>query len=131
MPRVVLTLTLVNLGLLVFQLARMSPSLTAQGRSSVLRGRAIEIVDAQDRVRASVKIEPAGTLPNGETYPETVVLRLKDPDGRPSVKLAGSAQGAGLSLLGDSEPTYLTLNATGTESSLKLISAGRERIVKP
>ena len=54
-----------------------------------------------------------------------------DPDGRPSVKLAGSAQGAGLSLLGDAEPTYIVLNAHGAESSLKLISDGRQQLVKP
>ncbi len=129
--RVLITLTLANLALLLFQLARVSSPLAAQGSSSVLRGRALEIVDEQERVRVSVKVQPAGTMPNGQAYPETVILRLIDPDGRPSVKLAGSEQGAGLSLLGDSEPTYIVLNAQGAESSLKLISDGRQQLVKP
>jgi hypothetical protein len=130
-PRVLIMLTLVNLALLLFQLARMSPLVAAQHASSVLRGRALEIVDEQGRVRASVKVQAAGIHPDVGAYPETVVLRLIDPDGRPSVKLAGSAEGAGLSLLGDAEPTYITLNAHGAESSLKLISDGRQQLVKP
>ena len=129
--RLLIALTLANLALLLFQLTRMSPPVAAQGASSVLRGRALEIVDEQERVRASVKVQAAGTGPTGGAYPETVVLRLIDPDGRPSVKLAGSAQGAGLSLLGDAEPTYIVLNAHGAESSLKLISNGRQQLVKP
>jgi hypothetical protein len=33
-------------------------------------------------VRASLKIQPGGTM-NGQAYPETVILRLIDPAGRP------------------------------------------------
>jgi hypothetical protein len=132
MHRLLIPLTLVNLGLLLFQLTQLSPPVAAQSISSVLRGRALEIVDEQGRVRASVKVQPAGAMPTGEAYPETVILRLIDPDGRPSVKLAGSGQGSGLSLLGDSDPTYIVLNAQGTESSLKLMSGdGRQQLVKP
>jgi hypothetical protein len=132
MHRLLIPLTLVNLGLLLFQLTQLSPLVAAQSVSSVLRGRALEIVDEQGRVRASVKVQPAGAMPTGEAYPETVILRLIDPDGRPSVKLAGSGHGSGLSLLGDSDPTYVVLNAQGTESSLKLMSGdGRQQLVKP
>ena len=71
------------------------PTRTAPTRCSAAAR--LEIVDDQGRVRASVKVQPGGTA-NGQPYPETVILRLIDPNGRPSVKLAGSEQGAGLSL---------------------------------
>ena len=91
MQRLLAALTLANLGLLVLLLgqARLPD---AHGADSVLRGRALEIVDDQGRVRASVKVQPAGTA-NGQPYPETVILRLIDPNGRPSVKLAGLGAG--------------------------------------
>jgi hypothetical protein len=74
-------LTLVNLALLTFLLARAGTS-TADGVPSVLRGRALEIVDERGRVRANIKVQPGGTT-GGRPYPETVILRLIDPAGRP------------------------------------------------
>jgi hypothetical protein len=50
--RVLIALTLVNLGLLIFVLVRIQPN-AVQGVAPVLRGRALEIVDGQGRVRAS------------------------------------------------------------------------------
>lgn len=71
-------------------------------------------------------------VPDGKIYPETVVLRLIDPNGHPSVKLAASVQGSGLGLVGDSDLTYVVLKAEGDDSSLKMINkAGRERLIKP
>ncbi|HWH47211.1 MAG TPA: hypothetical protein VN664_05370 [Burkholderiales bacterium] len=61
-----------------------------------------------------------------------MVLRLIDPNGHPSVKLAASVQGSGLGLVGDSDLTYVVLKAEGDDSSLKMINkAGRERLIKP
>ena len=128
------TLTVVNLVLLACAQAPFRTA-AAQGDAPVLRGSALEIVDKEGRVRASIKVHPGGPavpVPDGRIYPETVVIRIIDADGRPSVKLAGSHQGAGLSLLGDSQLTYLVLKAEGAESSLKLLSkGGREQIIKP
>jgi hypothetical protein len=59
------------------------------GADSVLHGRGLEVVDDQGRVRASLKIQPGGTA-NGQPYPETVILRLIDPTGRPSVAASAS-----------------------------------------
>ena len=78
-------------------------------------------------MRASIQV-----LPSGNTYPETVILRLIDPNGRPSVKLTASVQGAGLALGGESDATYAMLGASGAESTLKLTNkAGREQIITP
>jgi hypothetical protein len=106
----------------------------AEGDPPVLRGRALEIVDERGRVRASLSVLPAKTQPNGETYAETVLLRLITERGRPSVKIGASEQAAGLSLAGptNTKDTYVILEAKGTASSLRLRNEdGREQIVKP
>ena len=132
--RLLIALTVVNLGMLMFLLAQIRP-VEANSTGPVLRGRAFEIVDDQGRVRASIKVQPADqtvTMPNGKKYPETVILRLIDPNGRPSVKLTASEQGAGLGLGGESDPTYVVLKAEGADSSLKLTNKdGRQQLIKP
>ncbi len=131
--RLLIVLTLVNLALLIFTLAQIRPAV-AEGVPPVLRGRALEIVDEQGRVRASLNVLPAKTQPNGETYRETVLLRLITERGRPSVKIGTSEQAAGVSLAGPSgtKGTYVILEAKGTASSLRLKNEdGREQIVKP
>ena len=82
-----LLLTLTNLALLVFLLARTATPVVGQDTLPVLRGSALEIVDAQGRVRASITVN-APTVVDGQSYPESVLLRmLGDPSGGPSVKL--------------------------------------------
>ena len=100
----------------------------------MLRGRALEIVDDQGRVRASLSVLPAGTSAHGDRYPETVLLRLITERGRPSVKISTSEEAAGLSLAGPSSTrnTYVILEAKGTASSLRMKDEnGREQTVKP
>jgi hypothetical protein len=132
--RIAIVLTIINLLLLAFVMAQFSPTI-AQGVAPVLRGRALQIVDDEGRVRASISVLAAGPsvpVPDGKIYPETVLLRLIDPNGHPTVKLGASVQGSGLFLGGDSDLTYVVLKAEGTESSLKLLSkGGREQITKP
>ena len=134
MQRLLIALTVVNLGLLVFLLlSRIEPAF-ANNSPPVLRGRALEIVDEQGRVRASINVLPATTQPNGETSSETVLLRLITERGRPSVKVGASEQAAGMSLAGptNTKDTYVILEAKGTASSLRLKNEdGREQIVKP
>jgi hypothetical protein len=84
--RLLIALTVFNLGLLVFLLAQIevrflgfrfllrSPEVNSAG--SVLRARGIEIIDDEGKVRASIKLHPASVLPDGTTFPETVLLRL-------------------------------------------------------
>jgi hypothetical protein len=134
MQRLLIALTLVNLGLLIFLLlSHIGPAL-ANGVAPVLRGRVLEIVDEQGRPRATLSVVPASTQANGESYPETVLLRLITERGRPSVKISASEQSAGMALVGPSntKETYVQLGANGTVSSLKLKNEdGREQIVRP
>jgi hypothetical protein len=128
--RLLVALTLVNLGLLVFMLMHAGAP-DAHGAASVLRGRALEIVDDQGRVRVSILVHPGGKA-NGKAHADTVVLRLIDPNGRPSVKLAGSERDAGLSLVGESDSTHVILKAEGPSTSLKLSNKdGQQQLVKP
>ena len=135
--RLGMILTAVNLALLMFVLgvlAQLRPTLAAQDTAPVLRGRALQIVDGQGRVRASITVLPASAQKNGEISAETVLLRLITERGRPSVKMGASEQSAGLALVGPTgtKDTYVQLGANGTVSSLRLKNEdGREQIVKP
>ena len=119
--RLLVVLTLANLGILTFTLAAMPPAV-AEGTAPVLRGRSLEIVDDHGRVRASLSVLPAGTSAKGDAYPETVLLRLITERGRPSVKISTSEEASGMSLAGPSNTrdTYVLLEARGTTSSLKV-----------
>src|SRR4029434_3833065 len=119
--RVLLVLSLVNLSLVLFLLAETRRPTEATSATPILRGSALEIVDKQGRVRASIKVQPADSavkMPNGRPYPETVVVRLSDPNGRPEVKLGGSEQGAGLGLVGEVDSASILLKAEGDETIL-------------
>jgi hypothetical protein len=126
-------LTVANLVVLISSLATMRPA-AAQGVPAVLRGRALEIVDDQGRVRASLTVLPAGTSAKGDHYRETVLLRLITERGRPSVKIGASEESAGLAFSGPTgtSDTYVILEAKGTASSMRLRNEdGREQTVKP
>src|SRR5256884_5708372 len=123
--RLVVALTALNIALVASTfLSRTRPAVAASEVASVLRGRALEIVDDRGRVRASIAVlpaDPAFKMPDGTTgYPETVLLRLRTSAGRPNVKLAATEDGAGLVLGGDSDPTYAQLLARGDSTFLKL-----------
>ncbi len=100
----------------------------------VLRCRMLEVVDDHGRVRASIKLHPANPkvpLPNGKTLPETVMFRLIDQNGRPSVKLSCSVH-AGLYVGGESDPTYARINSDLETSSVTLINKdGRKKVIDP
>ena len=132
--RLLVTLTAINFMLLVFLLAQMRP-VEANTESSVLRGRGLEIVDDHGRVRASIKIYPAsdGVQPDGTRgYPETVLLRLITTEGSPKVKISASEDGGGLSLGGESPPTYAALGARGGEPKLRLMNKdGKLHVITP
>jgi len=127
-------LTAVNLALLSLTVAQQLRPAFAQSEPPVLRGRALEIVDGQGRVRASINVLPPAKSSNGDEQAETVLLRLITERGRPSVKIASSEPASGLSFAGPTgtKDTYLILEAKGTSSSLKLRNEnGREQILGP
>ena len=133
-PRSLFALTLVNLAILLLSLAQQFRPAFAIGEPSVLRGRSLEIVDGQGRVRASINVLPSEKAPTGDDQAETVLLRLITERGRPSVKIGSSEPTSGLSFAGPTgtKDTYLILQSKGTTSSLKLRNdAGRERVFTP
>jgi hypothetical protein len=74
-------------------------------------------------------------MPDGTSYPETVLLRLIDPNGRPAVKLDASVEGSGLMLSGEAERgewSGVQIRAEGTGSLLRLLNKdGREEVIQP
>ena len=132
--RFAIGLTFVNVLILMLVWLHANSATTPEV-APVLRGQALEIVDAQGRVRASLKVQSAdenARMADGKTYPDTVILRLVDGNGRPEVKLGASARGSGLGLLGESDSTSVVIKAEGAESSLKLTAKdGREQVIKP
>ena len=143
--RILIALTVINLGLTIFLLAQSrrvaagsteAPGVEASSPAPVLRGSSLEIVDDQGRVRASIKIhagDPNFKMPDGKTgYPETVMFRLIDPKGRPEVKIGASVEGGGVGLIGETDTTHALLQAEGAEASLKLTHKdGRKQLIKP
>ena len=127
--KLLLVLTLANMALLVFSLSQIRVAAAANAQPPVLRGRALEIVDDQGRVRSTLTVIPADSRTG---YPETVLLRLIDSRGRPGVKIAETEDGAALGLGGESDPTGISMMARGTTTSIKLTNKdGHEQAYKP
>jgi hypothetical protein len=112
--RLSVVLTVLNLVLLAFLLTQTRLHIGPQGvrlwsnsDGSVLRGRALEIIDDEGRTRAAINLHPAD---QGASYPETVVLRMVDRNGRPSVKLSTSERGGLLALVSDAQETYVQVS---------------------
>jgi len=97
--RLLVVLTVINLGLLVFLLAQTRVHIGSQG-----------VHDDQGRTRAAINLHPADQT---RSYPETAIFRLIDQNGRPSVKLSTSERGGGLALVSDAENTYVQLSGRG------------------
>lgn len=131
MQKLSFALTGVNLVLLLSLLAVQAWPATAQGALGVLRGSALEIVDADGRVRASIAVLPPGG-DSSDSVGETVLLRLIDAAGQPSVKIAASDTSAGLSFTGGDDLSYIVLAANGAKPALKLaVQSGAERVIEP
>ena len=133
--RLLIVITVFNIMLLLLSVGQ-TRAVMARDSAPVLRGRALEIVDDKGRVRASITILPADPhfkMPDGTIgYPESVLLRLISPEGRPNVKLGASERGSGLGLGGESDPTYVQILAEGPNTSVKLSNKdGREQLIKP
>ena len=112
--RLIVGLTVLNLVLLAVLLGQVRLSIGPQGvrmwtnlDGSVLRGRALELLDEQGRTRAAISLHPAD---QAASYPETVVLRLIDANGRPSVKLSTSERGGLLALVSETQGNYVQLS---------------------
>src|SRR5689334_186552 len=102
--RLLIVVTVFNFIMLLFIVAQ-TRAVMREPSPPVLRGRGLEIVDDKGRVRASITVlpgDPHFKMPDGTVgYPESVLLRLISPEGRPNVKLGASKDGAGLGLGGE------------------------------
>lgn len=129
--RLLVVLTAINLGLLVLLLTQTRVRIDSHGvrlwtniDQSVLRGRALEIIDDQGRTRASINVFPADQT---NSYPETALFRLVDPNGRPAMKLASSERGGILALGSDAEGAYVQLSGRG----LVVTADGQQQAIPP
>jgi|ERR1700674_5773884 len=138
--RLLIALTVCNLGLLAFVLAqvevrffglRFRPRpVEVNSVGSVLRGRALEIVDDHGRVRSRLVVKPGS---------EVVELQLYNPEGIIQVKLGAGASGSGIFLGDETRQSGVQIIArqTGTPelpktTSITLTSKdGQERLITP
>jgi hypothetical protein len=123
-----------NVVLLILVAVLAGPA-AAKGVPAVLRGRALELVDEQGRVRAELKVLPAQPtlkMPDGTIgYPEAVQLRLISSLGGPNVKLVALEDGSGL-VLGGEGGAYVQVLSRGGEPFVKIVRKdGREQLIKP
>jgi hypothetical protein len=133
--RVVVLLTIGNVFLVLVTLILVTQVRPVVGSEApVLRVHALQIVDDEGRVRASLAVYPAdpSSTFEGRPYPETVLLRLIDPSGGPDVKLSANERGGILVLGGGVEQTYAQFGADGTSGWVKLVGReGREQTLRP
>jgi hypothetical protein len=129
-----IALTVINALLLAVLLTQSNQPALASDTPAMLRGRGLEIVDAQGRVRASITVFPAKTEANDGNSTETVLLRLITERGRPAIKISTSEEGSGMAVVGPTgtHQTFVSVGARGTEATLKLRNEdGRERTLVP
>ena len=129
--RVAIGLTGINLMLLVFLLAQTYRA-HASDVVPVLRGRALQILDEQDRIRAEILVHGPETV-NGKTYPETVLFRMATAQRAPLMKLTVSENGSALGLSDDSVPGGVELRANREKGNyVRIVNReGREQTLKP
>lgn len=131
--RLAITLTLVNVLFLVFSVTQ-ARSVAAQNVASILRGRALELIDERGVVRARLGVK----VPS-----DVIELDLFDKDGVIHVKLGTGSEGSGLVLTDEGKESatrsYVQILAkrTGTAQFPKTTSItlhgldGRERVITP
>ena len=136
LARLTFVFTVVNLGLFVWLIAQTG-RVSAQDTPPVLRGRGLEILDDEGRVRAS--ITRYGTSSNGsrDAYADIVVFRLHDRAGKPMIKLdthvtVNGLKGSGLGLLGESDETQAYIGTNGPNAKVGLKNGdGRSQQLQP
>jgi len=128
--RVAIGLTVVNLVLLTFLVSQMYRT-HAGDVAPLLRGRALQIVDDQNRVRAEILVHGPETV-QGKTYPETVLFRMADPKSGPVVKMTASEEGSALILSDDTNGAAQLYANRRKGNYLRVASKeGREQFIKP
>jgi hypothetical protein len=131
--RLAFVLTMINFVMLLFILTLILRPEIGPVVAPVLRAREIELVDEQGNRRAQLLIAPATTMPDGTVYPETVLFRMSDENGRPAVKIGASVDGAVMMLSGDStQRDWYGIQLLGKENIVKITAKdGHQQIIKP
>jgi hypothetical protein len=126
-----IALTAASFLLLVGIVLGRVPALAAKTRQApVLRGSAIEIVDARGQVRFSVGIE-APSVEGGKRFPDRVLMRFGSPGAGPGVKLVSSAEGTALLLMHNDRPAA-RIETRADSAFIRIIGAdGKERSIAP
>jgi hypothetical protein len=122
-------LTVVNALMLTTILVR--PQLSqAEQAPGVLKGTGLQIVDERGKVRASITRYPADPnvkMPDGSKgYPETMLFRLIDSAGRPSVKIEARDDGGGFSFAEAKGNAYANMVVRKGAPTMKLVNGGGE-----
>src|SRR5436190_1279294 len=119
-------LTIVNAMMMTVILVK--PQLSeaqAQAQPGILRGTGLQIVDSRGKVRASITQMPADpnvVMPDGtKGYPESMLFRLIDSNGRPSVKITATDEGAGFSFTEARGNAYSNLIVRKGEPVMKFV----------
>lgn len=122
-----LALTVINLGMFGYVVSQQG-AVAAPGDDGIIRGKGLQIVDDSGKVRASISIHPAEKLRDGSTYPETVLLRLITPDGRPSVKLSTTQVGSGFSFTDGTGLSYVQLLAQNDDPKINIVDKAGNKV---
>lgn len=118
--RISIAFSVFNVLLFIFLMAQ-SPSTAQQDVVPVVRTRAFELVDDNDKVRAQFNVEKTGE----------VVFRLRDSKGTIRSKFAASETGAGLVLMDDRTEATVQIRSNQEGGNMILIDReGRERTIK-
>src|SRR5687768_2001451 len=127
-------LTVVNLGVLAFTLAERRVVEASPDVLEIVRTRSLEIVDTQGRVRASIGVMAAHKGQDGQSMPDTALLRLMTDRGRPANKISASEEGAGFMAAGPTgtQNTYISFGSKGTTASIRMKNeSGGEETIAP
>jgi hypothetical protein len=95
--------------------------IAAQSAPSVVRARAIELVDGRGRVRAQLNVESSGE----------VVFRLRDSSGTIRVKLGASEDGSGLLLANEATEPGVHILATSSRTFVTVKRGDRSQVISP
>jgi hypothetical protein len=134
MQRLATVLTILNFAILALNLHFTHPVNAATESLPVLRGRGLEIVDENGRMRAQIVILPAGADESGQKHADTSLFRLIDTDGRPAVKIGASTESSGLMLADKEREKWSGIQLlTGPDgTTVRLVDrSGKEHILKP
>ena len=122
LQRLLIVLTVVNLGLLVFLLAQIRP-VGAQETAPVLRTQKLEIVDQQGQVRGDFRVDDA---------PDGASLHMSDRNGRIRVKVGADSEGSGITLLSNGQLPGIQMKSDRRGSVITWTdNAGRAHAVQP